>query len=43
MPRGVAFLPLDWWIFDPVSFDLLGETLVQSDVSLGVGVFPGDG
>ena len=35
--QGGGLLPLDWVIFDTVSFELSGEVLVQSGVSLGVG------
>ena len=35
--QGGGLFPLDWGIFDPASFELLGEVLVQADVSLGVG------
>ena len=35
--QGGGGFPLDWGIFDPISFDLLGEVLVQANVSLGVG------
>ena len=34
--QGGGLLPLDWGIFDPVSFELSGKALVQADVNLGV-------
>ena len=34
--QGDGLLPLKWGISDPVSFELLGELLVQAEVILGV-------
>ena len=36
MPGGGSLFLLDWGIFNPVSFELLGEALVQANVRLGV-------
>ena len=38
---GDGLFPLDWGIFDLISFELSGEALVQANVSLGVGFFSG--
>ena len=35
--QGVGLSLLDWGVFNPVSFELSGELLVQADVILGVG------
>ena len=35
--QGVGLSLLDWGVFNPVSFELSGELLVQADVILGGG------
>ena len=35
--QGDGLFTLDWGIFDPISFELLGKTLVQADVILVLG------
>ena len=39
--QGGEFFPLEWRIFNLISFELAGESLVQADMSLGVGGFSG--
>ena len=39
--QGGGLFPLDWGIFDPVSFEFLGKARVQSNVRLGFGGFLG--
>ena len=34
--QGGEFFPLEWRIFNLISFELAGESLVQADMSLGV-------
>ena len=34
--QGGGLFPLDWGILNPISFELAGNLLVQSNVSLGV-------
>ena len=39
--KRYCFPPFDWSVLDPVSFKLLGELYVQSDVGVVVGGLPG--